>query len=70
MTKRIHVSSGARWESLVGYSRAVQVGDLFAVTGTTATLPNGGHVDADDAYGQTRQALLNIQAALAKLEKS
>jgi enamine deaminase RidA (YjgF/YER057c/UK114 family) len=65
--KRINVSSGAKWESIVGYSRLVKAGDHIYVTGTTALLPEGGHADANDAYAQTRQAILNIQAALAKV---
>lgn len=60
-------TTGAKWESIVGYSRAVRAGDLIFVTGTTALTPDGGHIDADDAYGQARQCLVNLQRALAQL---
>lgn len=61
---RQNVGSGAKWESIVGYSRVVRVGNQVFVTGTTAVLPDGGHVAADDAFEQARQCLLNIQRAL------
>ncbi|MDP3218256.1 MAG: RidA family protein [Deltaproteobacteria bacterium] len=64
---RERASSGARWEAIVGYSRAVRVGELVFVTGTTAFTPDGGHADADDAYAQARQAIENIGRALAQL---
>ncbi len=60
---RIRVSSGTPWESVVGYSRAVRVGDRVVVTGTTATLPGGQHVDGD-AYDQAKQIFRNLEAAL------
>jgi enamine deaminase RidA (YjgF/YER057c/UK114 family) len=62
--KRIHVSSGAKWEPIVGYSRLVRVGPFVFVTGTTATLPAGGHVRGG-ALAQARQALANVVRALA-----
>ena len=50
----------------MGYSRLVRVGDIVAVSGTTATLPEGGHVGDGDAYSQTAQILKNIERALGQ----
>jgi enamine deaminase RidA (YjgF/YER057c/UK114 family) len=65
--KRINLATTTPWEPVVGYSRAVRVGDAIHVTGTTATLPHGGHIGDDNAYAQARQALHNIEAALRRL---
>lgn len=62
------VSSGAAWESVVGYSRAVRAGPLIVVAGTTAALEGGGAVGGDDIGHQTREALRRIGAALEALD--
>jgi enamine deaminase RidA (YjgF/YER057c/UK114 family) len=61
---RQNISSGTKWESFAGYSRAVRVGNHIAVSGTTATDEDGNLVGADDMYEQTKYAIQKIQKAL------
>jgi reactive intermediate/imine deaminase len=69
--QRIHISTGAKWESIVGYSRAVRVGNVVYVTGTTATdYATGEIVGVHDVYAQTVQAIKNIEYALEQAGSS
>jgi enamine deaminase RidA (YjgF/YER057c/UK114 family) len=68
MQERKRFSSGVKWESIVGYSRAVRVGNRIYVTGTTSTDENSDVVGVGDAYAQTVQTIKNIERALKELD--
>jgi enamine deaminase RidA (YjgF/YER057c/UK114 family) len=70
MQERQKYSSGTKWESIVGYSRAVKVGERIYVTGTTATNEKGEIIGTGDAYAQTAQAIRNVERALKALGAS
>jgi enamine deaminase RidA (YjgF/YER057c/UK114 family) len=74
LNDRVKVSTGTKWEPIVGYSRVVKVGKTVHVSGTTATDPQGNLVGINDASAQTLQTLKNIQHALesvgSRLEES
>lgn len=62
--QRKNVSSGTRWELILGYSRVVRLGDSVYVSGTTATDKEGNIVGVANPYAQTIQVIKNIQTAL------
>ena len=64
--ERINYSSGAKWEDIVGYSRAVKIGNTIEVTGTVAVDANNEVVGWNDAYAQTRFIIEKIEAVLKK----
>ena len=65
---RINYDSNTKWEPLIGYSRAVRVGDTIRVSGTTATDTTGDVVGTGDPYTQTTQAIVNLKDALAEFD--
>ena len=68
--RRERVSTGTKWELIVGYSRAVRCGSIIHVSGTTATNEDGTIVGIGDPRAQTEQAIRNIETALKKLGSS
>lgn len=66
MTERLNISSGTSWETLAGYSRAVRIGNLIHVSGTTATDDAGNVVGINDPYTQTRYIIKKIERALVE----
>ena len=64
MTKRINISSGAKWENIIGYSRAVRVGNIIEVAGTTA-IDGDTIMGPGNAYVQTKYILQKIEKALS-----
>jgi enamine deaminase RidA (YjgF/YER057c/UK114 family) len=64
MTERLNISSGTKWEEIAGYSRAVRLGNMVFIAGTTAIDENGELVGVDDPEEQTRFILAKIERAL------
>ena len=64
MSKRVNISSGVKWEDIIGYSRAVKIGNVIEVAGTTALDEEGSLVGPDDPYEQTRYIITKIEKAL------
>jgi len=66
MSNRLNVSSGVIWEDIIGYSRAVRIGNVIEVAGTTALDEAGNLVGADNPYAQTKFIITKIEKALSK----
>jgi len=64
--KRTNFSSGSKWEDIVGYSRAVRIGNVIEVTGTVASGEDGKVVGKDDAYAQTKYIYQKIESVLSR----
>jgi enamine deaminase RidA (YjgF/YER057c/UK114 family) len=69
-TKRENLSTGSKWEPIIGYSRLVKVGNQIFISGTTASGTDGKIVGTGDSYAQTVQAIKNIETALKKVGAS
>ena len=68
MTQRLNISSGAKWEDIIGYSRAVKIGNVIEVAGTTALGENGEIVGINGPYQQTKFIFAKIEKALASAD--
>ena len=64
MSKRLNISSGVKWEDIIGYSRAVKIGNVIEVAGTTALNEEGNLVGPKDPYEQTRFIIAKIEKVL------
>ena len=64
MSKRLNISSGVKWEDIIGYSRAVKIGNVIEVAGTTALNEEGNLVGPHDPYEQTRYIITKIEKVL------